>query len=108
MIATDGFRDVIEIGTESRYDQYELALVRPKPLVERPLRFTVRERIDAKGGVRLPLNEADILAVAGSLKAKKIESVAIAFMHAYANPSHERQAATLLQSVMPDLYISLS
>ena len=108
LIATDGFRDVIEIGTESRYDQYELALVRPKPLVERPLRFTVRERIDAKGGVRLPLNEADILAVAGSLKAKKIESVAIAFLHSYANPSHERQAATLLQSVMPDLYISLS
>src|ERR1700753_2607459 len=77
LIATDGFRDVIEIGTESRYDQYELALVRPKPLVERPLRFTVRERMDARGGVRLPLNEADILGVAETLMAQKIESVAI-------------------------------
>jgi N-methylhydantoinase A len=108
LIATDGFRDVIEIGTESRYDQYELALVRPKPLVERPLRFTVRERMDARGGVRLPLNEADVLAVAKMLQASAIESVAIAFLHAYANPSHERRAAQLLQSVMPDLYITQS
>jgi N-methylhydantoinase A len=108
LIATDGFRDVIEIGTESRYDQYELALVRPRPLVERPLRFTVRERMDARGGVRLALDEADVLGVAGILKAKNIESVAIAFLHAYANPSHERRAARLLQSVMPDLYITQS
>jgi N-methylhydantoinase A len=108
LIATDGFRDVIEIGTESRYDQYELALVRPKPLVERPLRFTVRERMDARGGVRLALDEADVLGVAEILKAKNIESVAIAFLHSYANPSHERLAAKLLQSVMPDLYITQS
>jgi N-methylhydantoinase A len=108
LIATDGFRDVIEIGTESRYDQYELALVRPKPLVERPLRFTVRERMDARGGVRLALDEADVLGVAEILKAKNIESVAIAFLHAYANPSHERLAAKLLQSVMPDVYITQS
>jgi N-methylhydantoinase A len=108
LIATDGFRDVLEIGTESRYDQYELALVRPKPLVERPLRFTVRERMDARGGVRLALNVHDIFAVAEALKAKKIESVAIAFLHSYANPSHERAAAELLRSVMPELYVTLS
>jgi N-methylhydantoinase A len=108
LIATDGFRDVIEIGTESRYDQYELALVRPKPLVERPLRFTVRERIDARGCVRLALNEQDIRATAEILKAKKIESVAIAFLHSYANPVHERAAAELLRSIMPGLYITLS
>jgi N-methylhydantoinase A len=108
LIATDGFRDVLEIGTESRYDQYELALVRPKPLVERPLRFTVRERIDARGTVRLPLDERDIKAVAARLKAEKIESVAIAFLHAYANPAHERRAAELLRSELPLLYITQS
>jgi N-methylhydantoinase A len=108
LIATDGFRDVLEIGTESRYDQYELALVRPKPLVERPLRFTVRERIDARGTVRLPLDESDIKAVAARLKAEKIESVAIAFLHAYANPAHERRAAELLRSELPSLYITQS
>jgi N-methylhydantoinase A len=108
LIATDGFRDVLEIGTESRYDQYELALVRPKPLVERPLRFTVRERMDARGCIRLALNEQDIATVAKTLKAKKIESVAIAFLHSYANPAHEQAAAKLLQSLMPELYITLS
>ena len=108
LIATDGFRDVLEIGTESRYDQYELALERPKPLVARPLRFTVRERIDARGVVRLPLVEADVLALAETLKAKGIASVAIAFMHSYVNPVHERRAAELLRSVLPAISITLS
>src|ERR1700719_300598 len=108
LLATDGFRDVLEIGTESRYDQYELALVRPKPLVERPLRFTVRERMDARGAVRLALTAEDVPGVAEELKAGKVESAAIAFLHAYANPAHERAAADLLRSVMPDLYITLS
>jgi len=108
LLVTDGFRDVLEIGTESRYDQYELALVRPKPLVERPLRFAVRERMDARGGVRLVLNDADVRNVAQQLKAEKVESVAIVFMHSYANSDHERAAADLLRSEMPDLYITLS
>ncbi|ETR76971.1 methylhydantoinase [Afipia sp. P52-10] len=108
LIATDGFRDVLEIGTESRYDQYELALVRPKPLVERPLRFTVRERMDARGMVRLPLNEADIHVVAKTLSDRGIESVAIAFMHSYTNAAHERQAAELLKALMPSLYVTVS
>jgi N-methylhydantoinase A len=108
LVTTNGFRDVLEIGTESRYDQYELALVRPKPLVERPLRFTVRERMDARGSIRLALNESDVLAVAEQLKAGKVESVAIAFLHSYANPAHERAAAELLRSVLPNMYITLS
>ncbi len=108
LVTTDGFRDVLEIGTESRYDQYELALVRPKPLVERPLRFTVRERMDARGAVRLALNELDVMGVAEQLKANGVESVAITFLHSYANPAHERAAADLLRSAMPGLYITLS
>ncbi|MDO9433829.1 hydantoinase/oxoprolinase family protein [Hydrogenophaga sp.] len=108
LIATDGFRDVLEIGTEGRYDQYELALVRPRPLVERPLRFTVRERIDAKGRVRLALDETHVLEVIEQLRANAVESVAVAFMHAYANPAHELRVRELLLERMPTLEVSLS
>lgn len=108
LVATDGFRDVIEIGTESRYDQYELALVRPAPLVPRPLRFTVRERIDARGQVLSALDEGDVAAVAERLASARIESVAIAFMHGYVDGTHERRCAEILRDRMPDLSISLS
>ena len=63
LIATEGFRDVLDIGTESRYDQYDLAIDKPKPLVPRSLRFTVPERVDAHGDVRLPLDEAAVRAL---------------------------------------------
>jgi N-methylhydantoinase A len=108
LIATDGFRDTLEIGTESRYDQYELALTRPKPLVPRPLRFTVRERIDARGQVLLPLNEDDVRSVGAALRAAEVQSVAIAFVHGYANDAHERSCADILQEMAPGLRISLS
>ena len=108
LVATDGFRDVLEIGTESRYDQYELALARPKPLVPRPLRFTVRERIDARGQVLLPLDEADVRGVAEALRAAGVESVAVAFLHAYANGAHERRCEALLRAALPEVGFSLS
>ncbi len=108
LIATDGFRDTLEIGTESRYDQYELALARPKPLVPRPLRFTVRERMDARGQVLLPLHEDDVRAVAAAMQAAEVESVAIAFMHGYANGTHEQRCRALLQEVAPGLRVSVS
>ena len=108
LVATDGFRDVIEIGTESRYDQYELALARPKPLVPRPLRFTVRERIDARGKELLPLNEEDVAIVAGRLRDAAVESVAIAFMHGYVDGTHERRCEALLRAALPGVRFSLS
>ncbi len=108
LITTDGFRDVIEIGTESRYDQYELALVRPRPLVERPLRFTVRERMDARGNVLLPLDESDVIAVAAELKAAGVESVAVSFLHAYANTAHELRVGEILAARLPQVTVSLS
>lgn len=107
-IGTDGFRDVLEIGTESRYDQYELALEKPKPLVERPLRYTVRERIDARGKELLPLDEAQLGAIAAELKEKGIESVGVAFLHSFMNDSHEKRAAEVLKAAYPGLYVSLS
>ena len=108
LIATEGFRDILEIGTESRYDQYELAIARPRPLAPRPLRFTVRERVDARGRVLLPLDEADVAAVADRLRGADVESVAIAFIHAYVDGAHERQCAALLHAALPGVRISMS
>src|SRR3954462_10677341 len=76
LIATDGFRDVIEIATESRYDQYDLTIEKPKPLVPRELRFTVPERVDINGGVRLALDEAAVERQVAWLRENGIESVA--------------------------------
>jgi N-methylhydantoinase A len=108
LIATEGFRDVLDIGTESRYDQYDLSIDKPKPLVPRALRFTVPERIDSHGAVRLPLDEAAVRALVPQLRAANVEAVAFAFLHSYANPDHERRAGAILQTEMPELSITLS
>ncbi|MDP3673672.1 MAG: hydantoinase/oxoprolinase family protein [Novosphingobium sp.] len=102
------FRDVLDIGTESRYDQYDLAIDKPKPLVPRALRFTVPERTDAQGTVRLPLDEAAVRALAPDLRAQDVESVAFAFLHSYANPEHERRAAAILKEELPAIWVTLS
>jgi N-methylhydantoinase A len=108
LIATEGFRDVLDIGTESRYDQYDLSIDKPKPLVPRALRFTVPERIDSHGTVRLALDEAAVRALVPQLRAANVEAVAFAFLHSYANPDHERRAGAILQAEMPELSITLS
>ena len=108
LVATEGFRDVLDIGTESRYDQYDLAIDKPKPLAPRSLRFTVPERIDAHGSVRLPLDEAAVRALAPDLRAQNVESVAFAFLHSYANPEHERRAAAILKEELPAIWVTLS
>src|SRR6476646_7851668 len=108
LIATEGFRDVLDIGTESRYDQYDLSIDKPRPLAPRSLRFTVPERIDAHGAVRLPLDEAAVRALAPKLRALNVESVAIAFLHSYANPEHERRTAAILSEEMPGISVTVS
>jgi len=108
LIATEGFRDVLDIATESRYDQYDLAIEKPRPLVPRSLRFTVSERVDVHGGVRLSLDEAEVAAQAQALKESGVEAVAICFMHSYVNPAHEQRAAEILQRALPELSITLS
>ncbi|MGJ4886837.1 hydantoinase/oxoprolinase family protein [Bradyrhizobium sp. HKCCYLRH3099] len=108
LIATSGFRDVLDIGTESRYDQYDLSIDKPKPLVPRSLRFTVPERVDAHGDVRLPLDEAAVRALVPQLRALEVSSIAIAFLHAYANPAHERRAGEIVAEELPGVSITLS
>ena len=108
LVATEGFRDVLDIGTESRYDQYDLSIDKPKPLVPRALRFTVPERVDAHGAVRLPLDEASVRALVPQLRTENVGSIAVAFLHSYANPDHERRAAAILQEQMPGIAVTLS
>ena len=107
-VTTEGFRDVLEIGYESRFDQYDVLIDKPQPLVPRQLRRTVRERVAIDGQVIDPLVEADVTALVPVLKAHDIQSVAIGFLHAYANPSHERRTRDLLAANCPHLSISIS
>ena len=108
VIATEGFRDVLDIGTESRYDQYDLTIERPPPLVPRSLRFTVPERVDVHGKMRLALDEDAVVARIAALRDASIEAVAICFLHSYVNPAHEQRAAAILKAAMPELSITLS
>jgi hypothetical protein len=108
LIATDGFRDTLDIANESRYDQYDLTIEKPKPLVPRALRFTVPERVDVHGKIRLALDEAAVTAQVARLKDNGIEAVAICFMHSYVNAGHEQRTAEILKSAMPGLSITLS
>ncbi len=108
LIATEGFRDTLDIANESRYDQYDLTIEKPRPLVARALRFTVPERIDVHGKPRLALDEAAVRTVAAGLRGQGIESVAVAFMHSYVNPAHERRTREILLEEMPDLRVTLS
>jgi N-methylhydantoinase A len=108
LVTTEGFRDVLAMGNESRYDQYDLKIVLPQPLVARHLRLTVPERLDNTGEVRLPLDEAAVRALVPALRGAGVESIAIGFLHAFANPAHERRAAAILAEHLPDIPLSLS
>ena len=108
LLTTAGFRDVLEMGYEKRYEHYDLELELPVPLVPRELRFPVEERTTAKGETWTPLNEEFLAKVFPRLKAEKVESVAIGFLHSYANDAHERRAGELLAAALPGIPVTLS
>ncbi len=108
LVTTQGFRDVLAMGNESRYDQYDLDIVLPDPLVPRYLRLTVPERLDNEGRVLLPLDENAVRALVPVLRAERVESIAIGFLHAFVDPRHERRARDIIAAELPDLAISLS
>jgi N-methylhydantoinase A len=108
LITTEGFRDVLALGNESRYDQYDLNIVLPEPLVPRHLRLTVPERLDNEGNVLLPLDENAVRALVPVLKREGVESVAVGFLHAFVNPDHERRVREILADALPDVPVSLS
>ncbi len=96
LITTAGFRDVLAMGNESRYDQYDLQIRLPEPLVPRHLRLPVPERMDALGRILLPLDEAALRALVPTLQAEGVVSVAVGFLHAFTNPAHEQRAGAIL------------
>ncbi|MHB8433383.1 MAG: hydantoinase/oxoprolinase family protein [Candidatus Tyrphobacter sp.] len=99
LIATEGFRDLVEIGRQNRSRVYDLFVERPKPLVAREDRFTVRERVDAYGEVVEPLDEPSLERAVAAIAACGIRSVAICLLNAYANPAHERRVQRRLREI---------
>ncbi len=108
LVTTEGFRDVIEIRGEDRYEQYDLSIEFPPPLVPRRLRLPVPERIDSQGRVRRPLDLGAVRALVPVLRAEGVEAVAVGFLHSYANPVHEQQAGAILAEGLPGISVTLS
>ena len=108
LITTQGFRDVIEMRTESRFEQYDLNLTLPAPLLTRDHRYVVNERMDANGKILIPLQRAEIDALAERLAQFGYDSIAVGLLHSYANGSHERMIGKVLADRLPDVMISLS
>lgn len=108
LLTTDGFRDVLEMGTEVRYDIYDLFLKRPEPLVPRRWRFGVKERVWRDGSVLVPLDRANVEEISQHLSEAGIESVAICFLHSFRNKEHEEGTRAIVQRILPNATISLS
>jgi len=108
-LTTQGFRDILEMGFEKRFEQYDINIERPPELVPRPLRFCVPERVAADGCVLLALDEEALVASAQAMAAAGVAAVAIGFMHAYRWPDHERRARTIVEQVMgPQVTVCIS
>ncbi len=108
LVTTEGFRDVIETRTEGRFEQYDLNIVLPTPLIERKDRFTVPERLNARGEELLAFDDVAAAAVIDTIADRGYEAVAVGFMHSYRNPMHENRFRDMLAARLPEVAISLS
>lgn len=108
VITTEGFKDILEIGRQKRPELYNPFFERPRPLIERHLRFGIKERINFKGEVLKPIDEQEIKSVAQKIKQEKVETIAIVFLHAYINPEHEKKAKEILKQQLPGIVIMTS
>lgn len=108
LITTDGFRDALEIGTEGRFDQYDIYIDKPAPLVPRRHRYAVKGRLDATGKVLVDLDEDGLSDIIDQIEAEGIQSIAVGFIHAYMNPEHERRARDILAARLPNVRVTLS
>jgi N-methylhydantoinase A len=108
LLTTAGFRDVLIIGRQKRYETYDLHLDKPQPLVPRRHIIEVDERVDADGAMVTPLDERSVEEAVARLSRAGVESVAVCFLHAYANPAHEEAVAEILRRRLPGVEVSLS
>ena len=108
LVTTLGFRDVVEMRNENRFEQYDINIELPAPLVPRSQRLVVSERIGADGRILKPLNEDEVRALIPHLLEKKIQSVAVGFLHSYRNNSHEQRAREIICAEAPELDVTLS
>lgn len=108
LITTEGFRDVIEMRTESRFEQYDLNLTLPQPLLPRNRRYTLRERVGASGATLIPLPREDVVRLAEEIAEAGYESVAVGLIHSYLDPAHERLVREVLLERIPGLAVSIS
>ena len=108
LIVTSGHRDALEMARENRFEQYDIGIDRPEPLVPRRLRLPVRERVDRHGRVLVPMDEESVRALLPVLDEYGVESVAVGLIHGYANPDHERRIGAILASERPALAVTLA
>ena len=108
LICTEGHRDSVEMAYENRFEQYDIDIDRPAPLVPRSLRWAVRERLNARGEVLIPLDEDSVAALLPRIEGEAVESLAIGLIHGYADPAHERRVAEIVRTRFPDLPVTLA
>ena len=108
LLTTKGFRDSLEMGTEQRYDIYDLFLSLPEPFVPRRQRLEISERLDRNGCIVAPLDANEVRAAVRQLVDDGIEAIAVCFLHSYADPSHERAVRALIEREFPEVFVSLS
>ncbi len=108
LLTTEGFRDVLEIRHENRFEQYDINIDLPPPLVPRRLRLPIRERIDAQGEVLVALDESSVSRAIEALAANQVAAVAVGFLHSFTNPDHERRVGEVIARRLPDVAVTLS
>jgi N-methylhydantoinase A len=108
LLTTEGFRDAVAIGTEHRYDMYDIFIEKPEPLVPRNLRYGVRERMLDDGSVAIRLDEDQVRSISAGLREFEVRAVAVSFLHSFRNTAHERRAAEILAEEAPEITVSLS
>ena len=107
-LTTEGFRDILEMGFEKRFEHYDVFMDKPTPLVPRPLRRPVRERVSGRGQVLLPLDTDQVREIGRELKEADVEAIAVGLIHSYAFPDHERVIREILSEELPGVTICLS
>jgi len=108
LLTTQGFRDIYEIGRVNRPESYNLFFRRHQPLIERELRYEIRERMDARGKVLIELDEDQVRAAVADAVRQGVEAIAILFLHSYRNPAHERRVKAIIEESHPHLFVTAS